>query len=110
MTPRDPTTPERDEEGALPAPTPENHGVENQGTEIVRGFGAVSRVRISPSDPAWPGHVRNLLRLGYGVEDIAVMLGCRADSVRFHVRHLRAIDRLAALYEQPKPIEIVRDT
>lgn len=46
----------------------------------------------------WIGSVVRLLRDGYGVEDIAVMLRCDAQAVRDEVAILREEGRLNAIY------------
>ena len=46
----------------------------------------------------WQAKVRNRLRDGYGVEDIAVMLGCDVGDVRKEVEILRNEGRLRKLF------------
>lgn len=43
----------------------------------------------------WQGDVHALLRQGYGAEDIAIKLNCRADDVRREVQILRETHQLA---------------
>lgn len=42
----------------------------------------------------WQARVRGLLREGYGVEDIAILLDCHVNSVRIEVEILRATGEL----------------
>lgn len=48
----------------------------------------------------WIGAVREALRLGFGVEDIAVQLGCNVESVRLEVSILRQSGELKKIYER----------
>lgn len=42
--------------------------------------------------------VRNLIRAGFGVEDIAVKTGIHIEAIRFVVRQMRASGELARLF------------
>ena len=48
----------------------------------------------------WGSMVNYRLSQGYGVEDIALQMGCHADVIRFHVRALRARGGLKAIYDK----------
>jgi len=49
---------------------------------------------MKSDDPQWSVRVQTLLRLGYGVEDIALRLGCDVKYVRAEVQILREQGRL----------------
>ena len=44
--------------------------------------------------------VRNLIRAGFGVEDIHVKTGLHIDAIRFVVRQMRASGELARLFKE----------
>ena len=44
--------------------------------------------------PPFQVAIRNLLQAGFGTEDIAIMLECGIDRVRFEVRRLRTTGEL----------------
>lgn len=46
----------------------------------------------------WQAYVRGMLSQGFGVEDIAVELGVKADSVREMVKIMRRTGALDAIY------------
>lgn len=46
--------------------------------------------KLGTDNSIWIMRVHNLLRAGFGVEDIAVKLGCSVKGVRAEVRILRA--------------------
>lgn len=50
----------------------------------------------------WKRAVHDALRDGYGVEDIALRLGCRLDAVREYVAKLRRLGRLVAVLKEGK--------
>lgn len=52
---------------------------------------------------AWIVRVRALLGQGYGVEDIAVMLDCRADDVRREVEIYRQEGRIKEILKIQSP-------
>jgi DNA-directed RNA polymerase specialized sigma24 family protein len=50
--------------------------------------------------PLWCDMVNHRLSHGYGVEDIALQMQCSVETVRFHVRSLRAQGKLKPLYDK----------
>lgn len=57
-----------------------------------------SKHRLTPGSQPWSVAVIDGLRDGYGVEDIALRLGCRADAVRDEVQKLRRTGMMARVY------------
>jgi len=49
---------------------------------------------------------RNMIRAGFGVEDIAVKTGAHVESIRFIVRRMRAGGELARIFK-PEPLPVV---
>jgi len=48
----------------------------------------------------WQARVKDLLKRGYGVEDIGVMLGCDPEHVRIEVRILRETGELDKMFRR----------
>ena len=66
------------------------------------GDSANTRSRLTPGSQPWAAAVIRALRAGYGVEDIALRLGCRTDAVRDLVAKLRQRDLLVKFYAEQK--------
>lgn len=55
-------------------------------------------MRADLSNSRWQGRVKNLLRAGYGADDIALQLDCAPETVRTEIRILRATGDLEEIY------------
>ena len=54
--------------------------------------------RVSGKD--WIKRVHELLKDGYGVEDISILLGCSVESVRSELSVLRRIGALSRMFRR----------
>jgi len=59
-------------------------------------------LRLTPGSQPWAAAVIHDLRAGYGIEDIALRLDCRAEAVREKVAELRRFGLLSQLYAQAR--------
>ena len=58
--------------------------------------------RLTPGSQPWAVAVIRDLRAGFGIEDIALRLDCRAEAVREKVAKLRRLGLMPELYAQAR--------